>query len=106
LICVHSSQLAKKNRREIFFSFVAISLINMYTKCGEHLRMLGGECSTRCHLKMVSGHVKCGQGQKALELFWQICNRRYVPCMKLVLHDVEEEEEEEEEGEVLPFVSP
>jgi hypothetical protein len=29
-----------------------------------------------------------------------------VPCMKLVLHDVEEEEEEEEEGEVLPFVSP
>jgi hypothetical protein len=32
-------------------------------------------------------HVKCGQGQKALERFWQICNRRCVPCMKFVLHD-------------------
>jgi hypothetical protein len=52
---------------------------------------------------MVSRHVKCWQGQKALELFRQICNRRYEPCMKFVVHDVEEEEEEEE---VLPFVSP
>jgi hypothetical protein len=42
-----------------------------------------------------------------LELFRQICNRRYEPCMKFVVHDVEdEEEEEEEEEEVLPFVSP
>jgi pentatricopeptide repeat protein len=37
------------------------------------------ECSTRCHLMMyqswtaiIWGHVKCGQGQKALELFRQM----------------------------------
>jgi pentatricopeptide repeat protein len=42
------------------------------------LRMLG-ECSTRCHLKnvltgrtMIFGHVKCGQGKKALGLFQQM----------------------------------
>ncbi|CAK9265615.1 hypothetical protein BDL97_17G107700 [Sphagnum fallax] len=50
----------------------------MYAKNVGALRMLG-ECSTRCHLKnvltgrtMIFGHVKCGQGKKALGLFQQM----------------------------------
>jgi pentatricopeptide repeat protein len=54
--------------------FVANSLVDIYTKCGSI------EDAWRVFNKMLSrdvvtwnaiilGHVKCGQGQKALELF-------------------------------------
>ncbi|CAK9196087.1 unnamed protein product [Sphagnum troendelagicum] len=57
--------------------YVANSLIDMYTKCGsiEDAQRVFNRMSTRNVVSwsaMILGHVKCGQGQKALELFQQM----------------------------------
>jgi len=57
--------------------FVASSLVDMYAKCGsiEDARRVFDRMST-CNVvawnAMILGHVKCGQGQKALTLFRQM----------------------------------
>jgi pentatricopeptide repeat protein len=57
--------------------YVANSLIDMYTKSGsiEDAQRVFNRMSTRNVVSwsaMILGHVKCGQGQKALELFQQM----------------------------------
>jgi pentatricopeptide repeat protein len=57
--------------------FVGNSLIDMYTKCGciEDARRVFDRMPTRdvaAWNAMILGHVKCGQGQKAMDLFQQM----------------------------------
>jgi pentatricopeptide repeat protein len=57
-----------------FDVFVGSSLIDIYAKCGsmeDAWRMFNKMPSWNVvtFTAMISGHVKCGQGQKALELF-------------------------------------
>ncbi|KAH8937689.1 hypothetical protein BDL97_16G041200 [Sphagnum fallax] len=57
--------------------FVGNSLIDMYTKCGciEDARRVFDRMPTRDVVAwnaMILGHVKCGQGQKAMDLFQQM----------------------------------
>ncbi|CAM6042280.1 unnamed protein product [Sphagnum compactum] len=57
--------------------FVGNSLIDMYAKCGsiEDARRVFNKMPSRNVVTwsaMILGHVKCGQGQKALELFRQM----------------------------------
>jgi pentatricopeptide repeat protein len=54
--------------------FVGSSLVNMYAKCGslEDAQRVFNRMPVRdvvCCNAMIYGHVKCGQGQKALEVF-------------------------------------
>ncbi len=54
--------------------FVGSSLVDMYAKCGsiEDARRVFNKMPSRDVVTwsaMILGHVKCGQGQKALELF-------------------------------------
>ncbi len=58
-------------------SFVGNSLIDMYAKCGsiEDAKRVFNKlpsCDVVSWNAMLLGHVKCGQGQKALELFQQM----------------------------------
>ncbi len=58
-------------------TFVEDSLADMYAKCGsiEDAWRVFNEMPSRnvvTWTAMVLGHVKCGQGQKALELFQQM----------------------------------
>jgi pentatricopeptide repeat protein len=58
-------------------AFVGNSLVDMYAKCGsmEDARRVFNKlpsCDVICWNYMILAHVKCGQGQKALELFQQI----------------------------------
>ncbi|KAH8964129.1 hypothetical protein BDL97_04G048000 [Sphagnum fallax] len=58
-------------------TFVGNSLVDMYTKCGsiEDAWRVFNKMSSRnvvCWNALLLGHVKCGQGQKALELFQQM----------------------------------
>jgi pentatricopeptide repeat protein len=58
-------------------AFVASSLVNMYAKCGslEDAQRVFNRMPVRdvvCCTAMIQGHVKCGQGQKALELYQQM----------------------------------
>jgi pentatricopeptide repeat protein len=57
--------------------FVGTSLVDMYAKCGSmedaqrvFLKMPSRDVIT--WTAMISGHVRCGQGQKALDLFRQM----------------------------------
>jgi pentatricopeptide repeat protein len=55
--------------------FVGNSLVDMYAKCGsieDAWRVFNKMPSRNTWNAMVLGHVKCGQGQKALELFQQM----------------------------------
>ncbi|CAM6076308.1 unnamed protein product [Sphagnum tenellum] len=57
--------------------FVGSSLVDMYAKCGslEDAQRVFSKMPTRDAVTwtaMILGHVKCGQGQKALELFQQM----------------------------------
>jgi pentatricopeptide repeat protein len=57
--------------------FVGSSLVDMYAKCGS-IEDAGNvfnkmpSCNVVTWTAMIFGHVKCGQGQKALELFRQM----------------------------------
>jgi pentatricopeptide repeat domain-containing protein 1 len=58
-------------------AFVGNSLIDMYAKCGsiEDAKRVFNKlpsCDVASWNAMLLGHVKCGQGQKALELFQQM----------------------------------
>jgi pentatricopeptide repeat protein len=62
------------------FMFVGNSLVDMYAKCGsiEDALRVFNRMSTRNVVvwsAIILGHVKCGQGHKALELSSQ-CNRK------------------------------
>ncbi len=57
--------------------FVGTSLVDMYAECGsmeDTHRVFNkmSSCNVVAWNPMLSGHVKCGQGQKALELFQQM----------------------------------
>ncbi len=57
--------------------FVGTSLVDMYAKCGsmedtDRVFNKMSSCNVVAWNPMLSGHVKCGQGQKALELFQQM----------------------------------
>jgi pentatricopeptide repeat protein len=57
--------------------FVASSLVDMYAKCGSLLVVVRVFNKMPSHNVVswniiISGHVKCGQGEKALELFQQM----------------------------------
>jgi pentatricopeptide repeat protein len=72
--CVH--QLIIQNGLE-YDVFVGSSLVNMYAKCGcmedaERVFYKMPSCNVVTWNAMILGHVKCGQGQKALELFRQM----------------------------------
>ncbi len=60
------------------------SLVDMYAKCGsmeDHWRLFkkipSGDVVT--WTSMILGNVKCGQGQKALKLFWQMQQEHMQP---------------------------
>jgi len=57
--------------------FMGNSLVDMYAKCGsmEDAWRVFNKMPSRDVITwtaMIFGHVKCGQGQKALELFWEM----------------------------------
>jgi pentatricopeptide repeat protein len=64
--------------------FVVNSLIDMYAKCGsiEDASRVFNKMSSRDVVTwnaMILGHVECGQGQKALELFQQMQQEHVQP---------------------------
>ncbi len=54
--------------------FVGSSLVDMYAKCGsiEEAWKVFNKMPSQTWTTMILGHVQCGQGQKALELFRQM----------------------------------
>jgi pentatricopeptide repeat protein len=55
--------------------FVGTSLVDMYAKCMEDAQRVFKKmpsCNVFTWTSLILGHVKCGQGQKALELFRQM----------------------------------
>jgi len=64
--------------------FVGSSLVDMYTKCGniEDAWKVFNQMPTRTVVSwnaMILGHVKCGQGQKALDLFQRMKQEEVQP---------------------------
>ncbi len=64
--------------------FVGSSLVDMYAKCGSIVdaRRVFNKMTTHDVVSwsaMILGHVKCGQGEKALELFQQMQRERVKP---------------------------
>jgi pentatricopeptide repeat protein len=65
-------------------AFVGSSLIDMYAKCGsmEEASRVFNKLPSRavvCWTAMIFGHVNCGQGQKALDLFQQMQEEGVLP---------------------------
>jgi pentatricopeptide repeat domain-containing protein 1 len=62
-------------------AFVGNSLVDMYAKCGSMVDAwrVFNKMTKRNVVSWTGGHVKCGQGQKALELFQQMQHERVEP---------------------------
>jgi len=72
--CVHQQIIQSGLESDVF---VGSTLVDMYAKCGsmEDAWRVFNKMPSRhviTWIAMIFGHVKCGQGQEALELFWEM----------------------------------